>query len=745
MASGRVVVDSVNIIIDLDACLIRTIGDIRSLNGATVCTLADGTRAEPDLGMQMLDTARRMGALTGGHYWITGPRGTVWVRKVSITPVRLADTYIYVCMVEYDAQVVDAACFGGMVLTATQEPPMPTTVQPAALSSHLDHELSVWREAMPGQGFSEEQISLRLRDARRMLGQIGAASMRDLTTQQLAAWMSDRIRAGIRKKTCKTDLSLLVAFGDTLLKAGEIHTSAAAAIKPPKGMDPPSSKRMRAFTQEEMERLFAVAEADEAAPPGQRRYKDYRSVLYIVMSLSGGRRRETSRLRWMDIDLDADVPTLTFLGKNQRVESVPLVPRAVDALRRWRTLCEVAGPEDRVFAKWPDERILVWDMKLAGVPQKDERGRPARWSSFRKGLATNLVESKAEIPFAQRILRHKDPKLTTNVYASIRDSKLLDEMMRIPGAANKHPASVHGRDAKEKKVEKSVRPHEEGGRNPIYCASDSEDWSCTQPNTTIGTAARVHGAPWSLSRFLVHGPVPCPSPVPTSASGEQVVPKKTPAGNDPSNTVTLDGNLLTHPVRTESGQHPVHGTSPWGPAFLTGCGVFPPPSHGAPKASAPSIDYHRDGDKWSAEAKHTKDPVVRKNLLAAAGSLLLAAAAMAATFDGVSRGYSTGKECYLGNGCYTTPTVTLCIDCCDKHCGGGLFSGCVDMCIGRNPGAAVVAVKDAALRIQSGSATGSELIECVSLIESAQRSSDDRVRAVACAIEGETPFVQQIQ
>ena len=130
---------------------------------------------------------------------------------------------------------------------------------------------------------------------------------------------------------------------------------------------------------------------------------------------------------------------------------------------------------------------------------------------------------------------------------------------------------------------------------------------------------------------------------------------------------------------------------------------------------------------------------MKKNLLTAAASLLMAAAAMAATFDGVSRGYSNGKDCYLGNACYLYPTVTACVGCCDTHC-QQFLPDCAKLCLG-TPTQAISRVYAAAAEIQAGHFT----TDAAYVIEAAQRYPDENVSKVAFAIAGETPFVQQVQ
>ena len=156
-----------------------------------------------------------------------------------------------------------------------------------------------------------------------------------------------------------------------------------------------------------------------------------------------------------------------------------------------------------------------------------------------------------------------------------------------------------------------------------------------------------------------------------------------------------------------------------------------------------TFDPHRDADRYSAVAHNTKDSEVKKNLLTAAASLLMAAAAMAATFDGViSRGYSSGRDCGNGSGCYTQSSYTACLACCDSKCDTqtGWLTDCAKGCLG-TPTQAMKRLSTATRSVYEGRVTADDLM----VIEACQTYPDETVSTMARAIAGETPFVQQVQ
>lgn len=56
------------------------------------------------------------------------------------------------------------------------------------------------------------------------------------------------------------------------------------------------------------------------------------------------------------------------------------------------------------------------DLAAAGIADRDERGRKVVLHSLRHTLATLLASSRVPLAVAQRIMRHRDIKLTLQAY-----------------------------------------------------------------------------------------------------------------------------------------------------------------------------------------------------------------------------------------------------------------------------------------------------------------------------------------
>lgn len=194
----------------------------------------------------------------------------------------------------------------------------------------------------------------------------------------------------------------------------------------------------------------------------------YRRVYYTVTLYTGLRWRELARLTWVDVDLDAH--TISISGaqsKTGKGAELPMHPRVVKALRRWRIA--TSNPDRRaakgewaksqreavpgaIFASEP--RIKVWKADLARARARwlargaseaererrastgflaylDARGRQADRKAARMSFITALKRGGVDLRDAQRLARHSSPALTANIYTDLRMPDLQSAVERI--------------------------------------------------------------------------------------------------------------------------------------------------------------------------------------------------------------------------------------------------------------------------------------------------------------------------
>lgn len=176
--------------------------------------------------------------------------------------------------------------------------------------------------------------------------------------------------------------------------------------------DPCQHVQKSAVKSEKKRRALSVAEAKAllAAAPEPRR------TCYLFLVFTGLRRSEAASLLWAHMHLDTQGPYVELpanLTKSGKAESVPLVPEVVGALRAHRRKAKDRAP---VFDAIPSMEEFRADLAQAKIEEVDARGRRVVLHSLRHSLATMLAVSNVPMPVAQRIMRHRDIRLTAEVY-----------------------------------------------------------------------------------------------------------------------------------------------------------------------------------------------------------------------------------------------------------------------------------------------------------------------------------------
>jgi integrase len=183
-----------------------------------------------------------------------------------------------------------------------------------------------------------------------------------------------------------------------------------------------------------------------------------RALIYKTLVLTGLRKGELASLTAEQLHLDGPHPYAVLDAadeKNRQGNSIPIRSDLAADLRHWLAhkltrlkeqarggegaILRMAGVPSRLSADTPVfkvpaglVRILNRDLKLAGIPKRDERGRTIDVHALRHSFGTLLSKCGVAPRIAQAAMRHSKIDLTMNVYT---DPKLLD----VHGALNALP------------------------------------------------------------------------------------------------------------------------------------------------------------------------------------------------------------------------------------------------------------------------------------------------------------------
>ena len=286
---------------------------------------------------------------------------------------------------------------------------------PALALISWERALDLWLAQLRHDNLDEVYIANMQRLATKIATGCRWTTLASIRADRVREWLLD-VKAngvpdplGVRKKKPPSDRTI-----DQYLEVVKRFLTWCCSQNPPyleanpldglrKIQKPKRVRRRRALSLEELRRLLA------AAGP--------REPVYTIAALTGLRKDELRQLQWRDVRLDQVKPAIQLrpeANKSRREDRVPLNDQATAVLRALRPMN--AAPLDPVFASIPTLDTLKRDLKKAGISYKDEEGRQFDFHSFRYCFATMLANANVPIRTAIELMRHKDPRLTLQIY-----------------------------------------------------------------------------------------------------------------------------------------------------------------------------------------------------------------------------------------------------------------------------------------------------------------------------------------
>jgi integrase len=242
----------------------------------------------------------------------------------------------------------------------------------------------------------------------------------DITPRSVSSFLRTLSGRKLAPKTVNDYRADIAAFLGWCVREGRLEANACDQV--PKTTVKAEKKR-RALSVAECRALIA------AAPPE-------RAAAYRFLMFTGLRRAEADSIRWMHVRMDVANPYVELpasITKSGRAETVPLVPELVAALAAQRG---DAKERDPVFPDIPSMYLFRKDLAVAGIEEEDARGRRVVLHSLRHSLATMLAVSGVPMAYAQRIMRHRDIRLTSEVYQDEALLPLSAAMLALPSMSS---------------------------------------------------------------------------------------------------------------------------------------------------------------------------------------------------------------------------------------------------------------------------------------------------------------------
>ncbi len=344
--------------------------------------------------------------------------------------------------------------------------------QTAPLDDHIDSYLT----HLESSGACPEHRSERRRQLRCIARECGFSALADLDRAPLETWLVQQSRNGMSARTRNSYLVAALAFCNWCASptVNRLASNPFAGIgKADERADP--RRQRRAMTETELVRLLSVARERPlldalTVRKGQRKGERYanvrpevkerlrllgreRALIYKTLVLTGLRKGELASLTVGQLHLDEAVPFAALDAadeKNRQGNEIPLRDDLASDLRQWLSdkLARLQGdarahgepipsrlPPDLPAFTVPDKlsKILNRDLRMAGIPKRDDRGRVLDVHSLRHSFGTLLSKGGVAPRTAQAAMRHSKIDLTMTVYT---DPRLLD----VAGALDALPA-----------------------------------------------------------------------------------------------------------------------------------------------------------------------------------------------------------------------------------------------------------------------------------------------------------------
>ncbi len=292
---------------------------------------------------------------------------------------------------------------------------------------------------------------------RRIIDECGMARLSDMTASAVEAWMMQQEADGMGARTLNVARSAAVAFAAWCRKTRRLASNPMRDL--PRADEASDRRRKRrALTQREFCLLLGAARrrpvmeamtvrrgkhagqqkanVRESVKADLDRLGWERALIYKTFVMTGLRKKELTSITVGQAVLDGENPHMILHAKdakNGKAARIPLTVELAADLREWvadrleraRQAASKAGtsipltlPPEEKLLNVPTALVKIpnRDLKLAGVPKLDARGRTIDVHSLRHTFCTWMQMAGVAGRKTQAAMRHSSRALTDDVY-----------------------------------------------------------------------------------------------------------------------------------------------------------------------------------------------------------------------------------------------------------------------------------------------------------------------------------------
>ncbi len=358
---------------------------------------------------------------------------------------------------------------------------------------------------------------------RRVVADCGMSTLAALKRESLERWISSQTKSGMGARNLNAHRNAVASLAGWLADptVGRLPSNPFRGVA--KANERADRRRQRrALTEDELGRLLAVATNRplidaETIRRGSRAGERYgnvrpqvrarlellgreRALIYKTLVLTGLRKKELASLTVGALHLDNPVP-FVVLGaadeKNRQGSEIALRRDLADDLTRWLSERLKRNQREAIASGEPIPsglaldaplfnvpaglvRILDRDLRAAGIPKRDDRGRVIDVHALRHTFGTLLSKGGVAPRTAQEAMRHSDIRLTMQTYTDPRLLDIVGALDALPALPLTEPSEAIG-----------VKATGTDGRTVAPTVAPTFDKSSTRPTIRDNTSGKA--------------------------------------------------------------------------------------------------------------------------------------------------------------------------------------------------------------------------------------------------------------
>ena len=306
----------------------------------------------------------------------------------------------------------------------------------------MDDHLMAFEAHLEDKGNTQEHIDKTISRCRRIIGEINAKVVADITAEGVDRSLANFRRGGMSLSTSNGYFRAMRTFCHWLVRTKRVGENPIAGMSCIRVTEADRKRRRRNLSDVEVQALLKATRQSKKTFMGLS--GPDRAMLYIIAINTGLRASELASLTPESFELDGEHPIVRCNGgytKNGAEAVLPLRRDIAEMLKEW-LVSKPAG--NSVWpGTWASHRhgaeMIRNDLKAAGVDYEDAHGRFADFHALRHTFISNLSRAGVHPRNAQALARHSTIELTMNVYTHVNMKDLAEDIENLPSVAGSTP------------------------------------------------------------------------------------------------------------------------------------------------------------------------------------------------------------------------------------------------------------------------------------------------------------------